>query len=163
MEGRPRRDVQLHQARGPRADQCGAGIPAGAKLAFILQYASGITITANTMNAEKSEWSQAGINVTPDLGVVQLGDRQRRSRARAAARGNCRTGVRAGSSPRTTTRPGEEIFQTGAGSNSGNYSDPTNDANIMATNTTGRQSDPVRELPGQAAAGRLPAELRRRR
>ena len=31
---------------------------------------------------------------------------------------------------------GEEIFQTGAGSNSGNYSDATNDANIMATNTT---------------------------
>ena len=31
---------------------------------------------------------------------------------------------------------GEELFQTGAGSNSGSYSDPTNDANIVATNTT---------------------------
>ena len=29
---------------------------------------------------------------------------------------------------------GEEIFQTGAGSNSGSYSNPTNDANIKATN-----------------------------
>ena len=31
---------------------------------------------------------------------------------------------------------GESIFQTGAGSNSGSYSDPTNDANIVATNQT---------------------------
>jgi peptide/nickel transport system substrate-binding protein len=31
---------------------------------------------------------------------------------------------------------GEEIFQTGAGSNSGSYSDPTNDANILATNVS---------------------------
>jgi peptide/nickel transport system substrate-binding protein len=31
---------------------------------------------------------------------------------------------------------GEELFQTGAGSNSGSYSDKTNDSNILATNTT---------------------------
>lgn len=30
---------------------------------------------------------------------------------------------------------GEEIWETGAGSNSGDYSNPTNDANILATNT----------------------------
>ena len=31
---------------------------------------------------------------------------------------------------------GESIFQTGANSNAGSYSDPVNDANILATTTT---------------------------
>jgi len=43
--------------------------------------------------------------------------------------------VRAGSSPGLLPT-GEELFQTGAGSNSGSYSDKTNDSNILATNTT---------------------------
>ena len=55
---------------------------------------------------------------------------------------------------------GEEIFQTGAGSNSGSYSNPTNDANIKATNFQNVTAGQVRELPGPAAPGHLPTELR---
>ena len=52
-------------SRATAANECGAGIAArGAKLAFTLQYATGTSITTNTMNAEKSSWAQAGINIT---------------------------------------------------------------------------------------------------
>jgi peptide/nickel transport system substrate-binding protein len=120
---------------GTAADECGAGIPAGAQLAFVLQYASGTTITANTMNAEKSSWSQAGINIT-------LTSASFNSVVGTAV--PCPTGCAwqlqnwgAGWVFAPDYYPtGESIFQSGAGSNSGNYSDATNDANIIATNTT---------------------------
>jgi peptide/nickel transport system substrate-binding protein len=35
---------------------------------------------------------------------------------------------------------GEEIFATGAGSNSGNYNDPTNNSEIIATNKSSSSS-----------------------
>jgi peptide/nickel transport system substrate-binding protein len=126
------------QSPGTGANQCGAGIPAGAKLAFNLQYASGQQSLTQLMTAEKSSWSQAGINITLSqasfntvLGVAVP----------------CTAGTKACSWELENWGAGwifapdyyptgESIFQTGAGSNSGSYSDPTNDANILATNVT---------------------------
>jgi peptide/nickel transport system substrate-binding protein len=90
------------------------------------------------MNAEKSSWEQAGINMSLSQGSFNT------------VIGNavpCTPGSKgcswelenwgAGWIFAPDYYPtGEEIFQTGAGSNSGSYSDPTNDANILATNTT---------------------------
>lgn len=41
---------------------------------------------------------------------------------------------------------GEELFSTGAGSNSGDYSNPTNDANIVATSTASNGSESLAAL-----------------
>jgi peptide/nickel transport system substrate-binding protein len=126
------------QSPGSGATQCGAGIAKGAKLAFNLQYASGTTSTTELMNAEKSSWSQAGINISLSQASFNT------------VIGNaipCKAGSKGCSwelenwgagwifSP-DYYPTGESIFQTNAGSNSGSYSDPTNDANILATNTT---------------------------
>jgi len=122
------------QKPGTAAGQCGAGIPKGAKLAFDLQYAGGISVITNTMNAEKASWSSAGINMKLSSGTFDtvIGN------ATACSGSGCTWQLEnwgAGWIFSPDYYPsGEEIFQTGAGSNSGSYSNPTNDANITATN-----------------------------
>jgi peptide/nickel transport system substrate-binding protein len=123
------------QKAGSGTGECGAGIPVGAKLAFQLQYANGQTIVANTMNAEKSSWAQAGINVSLSSASFNtvIG-------TATPCPGGCSWQLEnwgAGWIFAPDYYPtGEELFQTGAGSNSGNYSNLTNDANIKATNVT---------------------------
>ena len=124
------------QKPGSASNECGAAngkvIPKGAKLSFTLQYATK-TITTDTMNAEKSSWAAAGINISLTSASFDT------------VIGNatpCPTGCSwelenwdAGWIFAPDYYPtGEEIFQSGAGSNSGNYSNPINDANIKATN-----------------------------
>ena len=53
---------------------------------------------------------------------------------------------------------GEVLFQTGAGSNSGSYSDPTDDKLIKETDFGDATPRGLRELPRQEPAGRLAAE-----
>jgi peptide/nickel transport system substrate-binding protein len=124
---------------GSGSNECGAAngktIPQGAKLAFTLQYATGQTIVANTMNAEKSSWAQAGINISLTSASFDsvIG-------TATPCPSGCSWEIEnwgAGWIFAPDYYPsGEEIFQSGAGSNSGNYSDPTNDANIKATNVS---------------------------
>jgi peptide/nickel transport system substrate-binding protein len=119
---------------GTGAGQCGAGIPAGAPLAFDLHYASGNASYAQIMEAEKSSWASAGIEVslTPTASVL--------TSTVPCSGSSCSWqladwGLGWFFSP-DYYPTGEELFQTGAGANLGSYSDPTNDANILATNTT---------------------------
>ena len=49
---------------GTGSNQCGAGIPLGAKLDFSLQYTSGVSALTRIMDGERAAWSQLGINVT---------------------------------------------------------------------------------------------------
>ena len=124
------------ESPGTASNECGAGIPAGAKLAFNLQYVSGTAAYTQIMTAEKSSWATAGINV--DLSQASfdtvIGN------AIPCSGSSC-TWQMANWGAGWLFSPdyyptGEEIFQTGADSNSGSYSDPTNDDNIKATNTT---------------------------
>ncbi len=122
---------------GTGPNQCGAGIPAGAKLAFNLEYASGADALTQLMTAEKSSWAQAGINITLSQASFNtvLGNA-----VPCSGGSNCSWELEnwgAGWLFSPDYYPsGEPIFQTGAGSNSGSYSDPTNDANITASITT---------------------------
>jgi peptide/nickel transport system substrate-binding protein len=121
---------------GTGANQCGKGIAAGAKLAFNMQYASGSTSLTQLMNAEKSSWAQAGINVT----LSQASFNTVLGNAVPCSGTGCSWQL-ANWGGGWIFAPdyyptGESIFQTGAGSNSGSYSDPKNDASIMATNST---------------------------
>ncbi len=120
---------------GTGSGECGAGIPAGAKLAFDLQYVGGTTYITDTMNAEKSSWAQAGIQIslsTASFNTV-IGNATPCPSGCSWQLENWGAGWVFSPDYYPT---GEEIFQTGAGSNSGNYSNPTNDANITATNKT---------------------------
>jgi len=121
---------------GTGASQCGAGIAKGAQLNFTLEYASGSSSLTSQMNAEKSAWAQAGINVTLTTASFNtvLGH------AVACTGGSSCSWELENWGGGWIFAPdyyptGEEIFQTGAGSNSGSYSSTTNDANIKATNT----------------------------
>jgi peptide/nickel transport system substrate-binding protein len=120
---------------GTGANQCGAGIPAGAQLSFNLQYDSGLAATTQLMTAEKSEWSQAGINISLSQASFNtvIGNATPCPSGCSWEMENWGAGWIFSPDYYPT---GEEIFQTGAGSNSGNYSNATNDANIHATNVT---------------------------
>ena len=88
------------------------------------------------MSAEKSSWASAGItmNISQQSFDTIIGNSVPCSGSACTWElGNWGAGWIFSPDYYPT---GEEIFQTGAGSNSGSYSDPTNDANITATNTT---------------------------
>ena len=121
---------------GTGANQCGAGIPAGAKLDFNLQYASGSDAVHPADDTRRShrgprrasrEPVAASFNTVIGNAVPCTGS------ACTWELGNWGAGWIFAPDYYPT---GESIFQTGAGSNSGSYSDATNDANILATNTT---------------------------
>jgi peptide/nickel transport system substrate-binding protein len=121
---------------GTGANQCGANVPAGAKLSFDLPYASGSGNLTQLMNAEKASWSSAGINMTlsqQSFNTVLGNSTPCTGSTCTWELGNWGAGWIFSPDYYPT---GEPIFQTGAGSNSGSYSDSTNDANILATNTT---------------------------
>lgn len=122
---------------GTGASQCGANIPAGAKLAFNLEFASGNASQVQLNNTEKSSWAQVGFNITLSEASFNtvLGN------ATACTPGpSCSWELEnwgAGWVYAPDYYPtGEEIFSTGAGSNSGSYSDSTNDSLTVQTNTT---------------------------
>ncbi len=120
---------------GTLAGECGAGISSGEAMNFNLLYASGNQTTTTAMQSLKSNAAQAGIilNITP-------------------APFNTVTGTAIPCSGKTCTwqmgnwgggwvyapdyyPTGETLFQTGAGSNSGSYSNPAIDKLILASTT----------------------------
>jgi len=121
-------------AAGSGAGQCGDGIPAGTKLDLRLQYGSGDSATARVMAAEKSSWASAGIDVTLSSASFDtvLADAQPCTGGTSCSWQMANWGKGWLFSP-DYYPTGEPIFQAGAGSNSGSYSDPINDANIAAT------------------------------
>jgi peptide/nickel transport system substrate-binding protein len=116
---------------GTGASQCGAGIPAGAALNFNLQYATGSTWIVQLMTTEKSSWAQVGINVnlTSASFDTVLGNAVPCTGGAGCSWELENWGGGWEFSP-DYYPSGEEIFLTGAGSNSGSYNNATNDANI---------------------------------
>jgi peptide/nickel transport system substrate-binding protein len=128
--------ISTCQSPGTGPSQCGDGIAAGAKLQFGLQYASGTVTLQQEMEAMKSDFSKAGIEL--DLTQQPFDS------------------VIANAVPCTPGKPcgweladwgggwiyapdyfptGDEIFASGAGNNNGAFSDPKLDQLITATTT----------------------------
>ncbi|HVQ92315.1 MAG TPA: ABC transporter substrate-binding protein [Mycobacteriales bacterium] len=119
---------------GTGPTDCGAGIAAGQKLSFDLQYASGQQTIDTAMQSLKSNAAQVGIRLTLDAAPFNTV---------TATAVPC-------SGPKCTWQlgnwgggwayspdyypTGESIFSSGAGSNSGSFSDPSIDGLIHATN-----------------------------
>jgi peptide/nickel transport system substrate-binding protein len=119
--------------------KCGSGITKGEQLKLTFVYSTGVAAATATWQAIKSEESQVGIDVTL---VGQSFDTIVGESAPCTPMGpKCNIQVFAyggwsfdgpGFEP-----TGEPLFATGAGSNSGNYSDPTMDRLIDETHTSG--------------------------
>lgn len=119
---------------GTGANDCGAGIPKGTPLKLSLQFSSGVPEQSESADAEKAAWSQAGINVS--LSEASFDEVYG---AAVLCPNGCAWEMQwwAGWSYEPDFYPtGDEIFYSGAQSNPGAYSDPQNDRNIRATETT---------------------------
>ena len=115
------------------ADAAKCGVPAGTKLQFTLPYAVGSAATKQLMEAEQASWQQAGIKVTLSMGSFNtvIGN------AVPCTGKSCtwEIAIWGGWIFAPDYYPcGELLFQTGAGSNSGSYSDKKKDTLIKGTN-----------------------------
>jgi peptide/nickel transport system substrate-binding protein len=119
---------------GTGPTDCGAGVKAGQKLAFSLQYASGIQTLATAVQSLKSNAAQVGIQLTLSSAPFNtvIGTAIPCSGPKCTWQmGNWGGGWVYAPDYYPT---GELLFTTGAGSNSGSFSDPTVDALIRDTN-----------------------------
>jgi peptide/nickel transport system substrate-binding protein len=139
--------VQTCESPGTGTSNCGAGVPKGAQLKFSIDYSTGTAAFTNQMEAYKSDAQQAGVSLSivgqsfntiigesspcPKAGSHQL---SAKCTAQALEYGGW---VYNGPGYLPT---GEPLFQTGAGSNSGNYSDSQMDNLINLTHTSSSTS-----------------------
>ena len=117
--------------------KCGAGITQGQQLAFTIFYATGLPEFNNQVANYKSDAAQAGIKVNITGGTFN---------AVVGESTPCKPGPKCtwdvlwwggwGFNGPGFEPTGEPLFQTGAGSNSGSYSDPKMDQLINATHTS---------------------------
>jgi peptide/nickel transport system substrate-binding protein len=122
---------------GTAADECGADIKAGQALTFSLPYASGQQTVDTAMQVLKSDASKVGItfNLTSEPFNTVIGNSVPCTPTQSTCSwelGNWGGGWTYSDDYYPT---GEGIFATGAGSNSGSYSNPDIDKLIQATTT----------------------------
>jgi len=121
--------------------KCGTGITQGQKLALTFVYSTGNAAVTSMWQAYKSDASKVGIDITLDAESFNtiIGE----SAPCAPMGPKCNVQVFAyggwGFDGPGYEPTGEPLFQTGAGSNSGNYSDPHMDSLINATHTSSSQ------------------------
>lgn len=127
---------------GSGPTQCGPGISAGAKMVFNLQYASGNSATSQIMQNLKSDFSKAGIviNLSQAPFNTVIGNAIACTPSQAACKWQMENWGGGWVYSPDYYPTGGELFATGAGSNSGSYSDPTNDHNIQLTHTDSSSS-----------------------
>jgi peptide/nickel transport system substrate-binding protein len=130
-----RNGVTTCTSPGSGAGHCGAGIAAGTPLSFSLQYANGVVWVNEEMLALKSSFSQAGIQVSlttaPFDSIISLLAPCTKTQPSCSWEMlNYGGGWTYGVDPYPT---GDQLFATGSGSNSSNYSDPEADKLIAAT------------------------------
>ncbi len=118
--------------------KCGKGITKGEQLKMTFVYSTGVAAATATYEAIKSEESQVGIDVTL---VGQSFNTIIGESAPCTPMGpKCNVQVFSyggwGFDGPGFEPTGEPLFATGAGSNSGNYSDPTMDKLIQETHTS---------------------------
>jgi peptide/nickel transport system substrate-binding protein len=123
---------------GTKSDECGAGIPTGAKLSFNYLYYDGATSFNNQIKELAVSWEQAGIDL--QLEGKSFGDVLTVAASPCTAGKACPWDIAnwgGGWVYSPDIYPtGEEIFASGASQNFGLYSDSTDDRLIKLTNTS---------------------------
>ncbi len=118
---------------GSGAGQCGDGVNSGAKASFKLEYASGTLAVKQEMEALKSDFSKAGLEVNLTEAPFDTVITDAFGGSNVADMDNWGGGWIFAPDYYPT---GDEIFSTGAGSNGGGYTNATNDSNTDATTTS---------------------------
>jgi peptide/nickel transport system substrate-binding protein len=124
---------------GTAAGDCGAGVKANQQANFTMMLASGSQEAIDEMQAYESALkSKAGIGLTfttepfaQVIGTMDAGCTYKTP----CSNWDIANWIGGWSYDPDFFPTGEEIFETGAGSDVGDYSNATNDANIIATNT----------------------------
>jgi peptide/nickel transport system substrate-binding protein len=125
--------VSVCTKAGSGSGQCGDGVANGAKASFKLEYASGSVAVKQEMEALKSDFSKAGIDIQLSEAPFDTVISDAFGGSTSADMDNWGGGWIYAPDYYPT---GDEILSTGAGSNGGSYSDATNDANTAATTTS---------------------------
>jgi peptide/nickel transport system substrate-binding protein len=117
---------------GTATNECGVGILGGARLRFELQYAAGSGLLADTLQREHASWAQAGIDV-----ILEAKPFESVVNNSSPCPNGCSWQLE---DPGTSWEffpeiypSGENLFATGAFANFGDYSDPTTDSDIAAS------------------------------
>jgi len=119
---------------GTGANECGAGVKAGAKLEFTFNYASGVEALVRSVEVFKSDAATAGIQY--NLIGGSFATVSSIAVPCKASQSSCSWQLGDWGEGWLYTPnyypAGEILFETGGGGNTSNYSDPTNDANVRA-------------------------------
>jgi len=141
------------------ASKCGAGVTAGTKLSFTMDYATGVTYFQQEISIYKSDLSEAGIavNLVPQSFNTIISESQPCKPTAAACKwqGLFFGGWNYNGPGFEPT--GEPLYQTGATSNAGSYSDPQMDSLINLTHTSSSLS--VFQQYATYTADQLPAVI----
>ena len=118
--------------------KCGAGIAAGTKLAMTMDYATGVTAFTQEVAIIKSDMQQAGIAMTlvPQSFNTIIGETAPCKPTQASCKWDILNFGGWNFNGPGFEPTGEPLFATGASSNSGSYSDPTEDKLIDQTHTS---------------------------
>ena len=128
--------VMTCEEPGTKASQCGAGIPRGRKLAFTIDWASGVTSLQEVLDAYRAEAAHVGISISlvaetfPELFATAVPCSGPKCTWAGVTYGNW---VFNGPGFEPT---GEPLFETGASGNAGSYSNKTEDSLIAQTHTS---------------------------
>lgn len=120
---------------GTGSNQCGAGIKSGAKMSFDYHYASGTQSLTQEMQQYKSDAAQAGIqlNMKSEPFNSVIGESVPCKPTQSSCSWQISNWGGGWIYAPDFLPSGEDLFATGAGSNSGSYADPKMDAVIKAT------------------------------
>ena len=127
---------------GSAADECGAGIAAGTKLAFTIISESGSTETTNMMQELQSSFGQIGATLSVKQAPLNtvLNDSAICTSSQASCSWQLSFFGTQGSWYFNPYPSGEQIFETGAGVNLGSYADAEATKLIQQTTTSGAAS-----------------------
>jgi peptide/nickel transport system substrate-binding protein len=129
--------VMTCQKPGTGAGQCGAGIAKGTPFRFTLEWATGSTSNQQVVSVYKSDASKAGIDIKlagKSFNTI-IGESTPCKPGPKCTWDALRYGGWVFNGPGFEPT-GEPLFQTGAGSNSGSYSNPQMDSLINQTHTS---------------------------
>ena len=139
--------------------KCGPGVTQGAKLSFTMDYATGVTYFQQEISIYKSDLGQGGIqvNLVPQSFNTIIGESQPCKATAAACKWQALFFGGWNYNGPGFEPTGEPLYQTGATSNAGSYSDPQMDSLINQTHTSSSLS--VFQQYATYAAQQLPAVI----
>jgi peptide/nickel transport system substrate-binding protein len=151
--------VMTCESAGTGATQCGAGVAAGTKLSLTMDYATGVQSFQEEVAIMKSDFGQGGIklNLVPQSFNTIIGESSPCKPTQSSCTWDMLNYGGWNYNGPGYEPTGEPLYATGAGSNSGSYSNPEMDKLINLTHTS--SSLAVFQQYATYAADQLPGVL----